>query len=207
MLRDLFYLNKNLKKTLTIASPVINKFEIDISLRRTNIYVYSLNKGQITLVMNALLSYVYGNMWRGGILTDITCIDYLKNLNKYDLTINSRFKLKYTFNNINNQDYLNFYVPIRDKLQMFSLEKIIPSSVWSQREIWDMYGLMFQGASDLRRILTDYGFKSFPLRADFPVFGNLEIYYDIEMSELLYKKIDAAQENRFFGYNRTSFWF
>lgn len=207
MLKNLYYFNKELKKIANITNPFLNKFEIDLILKKTNINCYTYNKKNIGLIINIIVNFVFGINWRNNTLTDITCIDFLKSLKKYDLNIDQRFVLKYTFMSLNNQNYINFYIPLREKTHFFSLEKIIPSTVWLQREIWDMYGIIFQGASDLRRILTDYGFKSFPLRVDFPVFGNLEIYYDIEMSELLFKKIDASQENRFFGYNRTLFWF
>lgn len=207
MLKNLYYFNKELKKIANITNPFLNKFEIDLILKKTNINCYSYNKKNIGLIINIIVNFFFGINWRNNTLIDITCIDFLKNLKKYNLNTGERFVLKYTFMSLNNQNYINFYIPLREKIHFFSLEKIIPSTIWLQREIWDMYGIIFQGASDLRRILTDYGFKSFPLRVDFPVFGNLEIYYDIEMSELLFKKIDASQENRFFGYNRTLFWF
>jgi NADH-quinone oxidoreductase subunit C len=207
MIKNLYYFNKELKKIINITNPSLNKFELDLLLKKTNIKCHSYNKKNISLIINIIVNFIFGMNWRNSTLIDITCIDFLKNLKKYDLNTGQRFILKYTFMSLNNQNHINFYIPLREKIHFFSLEKIIASTVWSQREIWDMYGIIFQGATDLRRILTDYGFKSFPLRVDFPVFGNLEIYYDIEMSELLFKKIDASQENRFFGYNRSLFWF
>lgn len=207
MIKNLYYFNKELKKVVNITNPSFSKFEIDLILKKTNIKCYSYNKKKITSVINIITNFIFGMNWQNNTLIDITCIDFLKNLKKYDLDTGQRFMLKYTFMSLNNQNYINFYIPLREKVYFFSLEKIISSTVWLQREIWDMYGILFQGATDLRRILTDYGFKSFPLRVDFPVFGNLEIYYDIEMSELLFKKIDASQENRFFGYNKSLFWF
>jgi len=206
-MKDLFYLNKNIKKIITFANPVICKFEMDIVLKKTNVQFSSFNYKNITLVINTIIIYLSSIHWRNNMLVDMLCVDLLKILSKYDFNNNSRFKLKYTFQNLHNQDSLNFYIPIYDKFAFYSLEKLIPSTIWLQREVWDMFGIIFRGSTDLRRILTDYGFKSFPLRTDFPVFGNLEIYYDIEMSELLYKKIDAVQENRFFSYNKSLFWY
>jgi NADH:ubiquinone oxidoreductase subunit C len=205
--KDMYFANEQLKKIINIANPSIDKFEIDISQRKTNIYTYASNKKMCTQVCNLFMVLLGGLNWRQLTLIDLCSIDKLRTLTPYESLDGKRFQLKYTFNSLNTQDQLNIYIDLREKFEFFSLEKIIPSTIWLQREIWDMYGIIFKGSSDLRRILTDYGFRSFPLRVDFPVFGNLELYYDIEMSELLFKKVDAVQENRFFGYNKNLFWF
>lgn len=69
---------------------------------------------------------------------------------------------------------------------------------WLEREVWDMFGVCFVGNSDLRRILTDYGFSGFPLRKDFPVVGFFESKYDGELLQLRYEKVSLSQEYRFF---------
>jgi len=67
---------------------------------------------------------------------------------------------------------------------------------WVERECWDMFGIIFDGNRDLRRLLTDYGFSGFPLRRDFPVVGFVETHYDDETFQLRLEKISLAQEMR-----------
>lgn len=207
LFKDIFVTNKLLRKNLYINTPVIKNFEFDIKNRITNIKFYNTTKLQTTLLINTLIVFNNSMQYRTNILNDIVCIDRLSQLKNSEYKDGFRFLLKYCFTSLSDQYRINLYIDLRKQNNFYSLENLFKSSIWLQREIWDMYGIIFQGASDLRRILTDYGFNSFPLRVDFPVFGNRELYYDKEMSELLFRKIDAAQENRFFGYNYNSFWF
>ncbi len=71
---------------------------------------------------------------------------------------------------------------------------------WLEREVWDMFGLVFHGHSDLRRILTDYGFQGFLLRKDFPLSGFLEVRYDDESKRVVYDSLELSQEFRFFDF-------
>lgn len=70
-----------------------------------------------------------------------------------------------------------------------SLHEIWPSVQWFEREAFDMYGIMFEGHPDLRRILTDYGFVGHPLRKDFPVSGHVEMIYDKEQGRIVYQPV------------------
>jgi NADH-quinone oxidoreductase subunit C len=69
-----------------------------------------------------------------------------------------------------------------------------------EREIWDLYGVFFHDHPDLRRILTDYGFKGFPLRKDFPLSGYTEILYDEKTKQLRYQNVELSQEFRNFDF-------
>ena len=207
MFLDLFRTQKFINRSFLINSNVIKSFEFDVRTRNVNIEFYNVTKLQTTLAINTLIVFFFGANWHTNILNDIVCVDYLSKLKNKEYLDGFRFSLKYCFSSLGDQSKVNFYLKLRQNNKFFSLEKIFKSSIWLQREIWDMYGVIFQGSSDLRRILTDYGFRSFPLRVDFPVFGNFEIYYNNELSELLYRKVNAAQENRFFGYKQNAFWF
>ncbi len=81
-----------------------------------------------------------------------------------------------------------------------SLEGQFPSAGWYEREVWDMYGLFFDGNRDLRRILTDYGFEGHPLRKDFPLTGHTQVRYDAQEKRVVYEPVSLAQEYRSFDF-------
>ena len=95
---------------------------------------------------------------------------------------------------------------VRIKLQV-SEDEAVPSATsvflgaeWFEREAWDMYGIPFEGHSDLRRILTDYGFEGHPLRKDFPLTGFVEVRYDDVLKRVLYEPVELKQEFRNFDF-------
>lgn len=88
-----------------------------------------------------------------------------------------------------------------DNLFTISLESVFLGSNWAEREIYDMYGIYFYNHSDLRRILTDYGFSGYPLRKDFPVSGYFQIRYDETIKRIVSEPVEFAQEYRFFDAN------
>jgi len=81
-----------------------------------------------------------------------------------------------------------------------SLTPIFPGADWYEREAYDLYGILFSGHPDLRRLLTDYGFDGHPLRKDFPLTGFVEVRYDEERKRVVYEPVKLAQEFRNFDY-------
>jgi NADH-quinone oxidoreductase subunit C len=77
---------------------------------------------------------------------------------------------------------------------------IWPAANWFEREAYDMYGVLFSGHPDLRRILTDYGFDGHPLRKDFPMTGYVEVRYDDERKRVVYEPVNLTQEYRSFDF-------
>ncbi|MBR0664147.1 NADH-quinone oxidoreductase subunit C [Roseomonas hellenica] len=81
-----------------------------------------------------------------------------------------------------------------------SLSGLWPVAVWYERECWDMYGVVFAGLADMRRILTDYGFEGHPLRKDFPLTGHVELRYDENRKQVVYEPVQLAQDFRNFDF-------
>ena len=89
---------------------------------------------------------------------------------------------------------------IEDKVIVPSLTKIFPSANWMEREVFDMYGIKFKNHPDLRRILTDYGFKGHPLRKDFPLTGHTEVRYNEDKKKVVSEPVNLDQEYRNFDF-------
>lgn len=81
-----------------------------------------------------------------------------------------------------------------------SATAVYPGADWFEREAYDLYGILFTGHPDLRRILTDYGFEGYPLRKDFPLTGFVEVRYDDEAKRVVYEPVQLRQEFRTFDF-------
>src|SRR5690349_10367731 len=81
-----------------------------------------------------------------------------------------------------------------------SITGVFPGANWFERETYDLYGVLFTGHPDMRRLLTDYGFQGHPLRKDFPLTGFVEVRWDDEQKRVVYDKVRLAQEFRTFDF-------
>lgn len=124
-------------------------------------------------------------------LIDVTAVDYLKN-------DSSRFKVFYQLLSLRFNKRISICVSNFFKMGLPTVSHLYLCSGWLEREIWDLFGIFFWGHQDLRRILTDYGFKGFPLRKDFPLSGFSEVRYDDEIKLVFYEPIELTQEFRLF---------
>ena len=84
--------------------------------------------------------------------------------------------------------------------QVPSICEVFPGANWFERETYDMYGILFTGHPELRRLLTDYGFDGYPLRKDFPLTGFVEVRWDDELKRVVYEPVKLSQEFRNFDF-------
>ena len=125
-------------------------------------------------------------------LIDIAAVDYPEN--------EKRFELVYLL--LSHEHNLRIKVLIKFQINQTinSLTKIFPSANWMEREVFDMYGIKFKNHPDLRRILTDYGFKGHPLRKDFPLTGFNEVRYSEKEKKVIYEPVKLEQNYRNFDF-------
>ena len=111
-----------------------------------------------------------------------------------------RFDVVYHLLSLHNNTRVRVKVGVAENDTCPTVTSVHPCADWFEREAFDMYGIVFEGHPDLRRILTDYGFEGYPLRKDFPVTGFTEVRWDDEERRVVYEPVDLTQEYRNFDY-------
>jgi NADH-quinone oxidoreductase subunit C len=111
-----------------------------------------------------------------------------------------RFDVVYNLLSLSLNRRLRVVVGTDEATPVPSVKDLWPSATWYERETWDMFGIVFEGQTDLRRILTDYGFEGHPLRKDFPLTGYVEVRYDEERKQVVYEPVKLTQEFRNFDF-------
>jgi NADH-quinone oxidoreductase subunit C len=126
------------------------------------------------------------------ILIDLCGVDYPQRAQRFDVVyhllsprLNQRLRVK---------------VGADEATQVPSAIPVFPNADWYEREAYDMYGILFAGHPDLRRLLTDYGFQGHPLRKDFPLTGYVEVRYDDEKKRVVYEPVKLTQDFRTFDF-------
>lgn len=125
-------------------------------------------------------------------LVDITAVDYPDRAKRFDVV--------YHFLSMYQNQRIRLRVSIREEDMVPSIVGVHPSANWFEREVFDMFGILFTGHPDLRRILTDYGFRGYPLRKDFPTTGYTEVRYDEAEKRVVYEPVSLVQEYRQFDF-------
>ncbi|AYG65836.1 MULTISPECIES: NADH-quinone oxidoreductase subunit C [unclassified Rhizobium] len=141
----------------------------------------------------ALLTFLRDDAKCGFVnMTDICGVDWPQRAERFDVVYhllspkkNLRIRVK---------------VPVGEDQPVPSACGLYPGADWFERETWDMYGVLFTGHPDLRRILTDYGFEGHPLRKDFPTTGFVEVRYDDAAKRVVYEPVELKQEFRNFDF-------
>lgn len=111
-----------------------------------------------------------------------------------------RFEVCYHLLSVTQNHRIRVKVSTDEDKPVPTVTHIWPVAGWLEREVFDMYGVIFEGNADLRRILTDYGFKGHPLRKDFPLTGYVEMWYSEEDKRVVYKPVQLAQDFRQFDF-------
>ncbi len=154
--------------------------------------------GELTLVANlanleALVEFLRDDpACRFSSLVDITAIDHPERAQRFDVV--------YHFLSMYRNHRIRLKVAVREDEMVPSIHELHPSANWFEREVFDMFGILFSGHPDLRRILTDYGFRGYPLRKDFPTTGYTEVRYDEALKRVVYEPVKLVQEYRQFDF-------
>ncbi|HDR27827.1 NADH-quinone oxidoreductase subunit C [Rhodovulum sp.] len=125
-------------------------------------------------------------------LVDITAVDYPER--------EARFDVVYHFLSMFQNQRIRVRCAVREDEMIPSITTVHPSANWFEREVFDMFGIIFSGHPDLRRILTDYGFRGHPLRKDFPTTGYDEVRYSETEKRVVYEPVKLTQEYRLFDF-------
>lgn len=125
-------------------------------------------------------------------IIDITAVDWPSRENRFDVvyhflspTKNARVRVK---------------IEVAEATPVSSIISVFPGADWYEREVYDLYGVLFIGHPDMRRLLTDYGFEGHPLRKDFPLTGFVEVRWDDELKRVVYDRVKLTQEFRNFDF-------
>jgi NADH-quinone oxidoreductase subunit C len=111
-----------------------------------------------------------------------------------------RFEVVYHLLSLRQNQRIRVKLSTDESTPVPSATGVFSAAGWWEREAWDLYGILFSGHPDLRRILTDYGFEGHPLRKDFPLTGHVEVRYDDEQKRVVYEPVKLTQEFRSFDF-------
>ena len=171
------YLADRLGTVLTGWQVVLNELTIEVEREKLAEVIASLRDN---------------SRCRFGCLIDICGADYPEREKRFDVVyhllspwLNQRIRVRVT---------TDAATPVP------SITGLFPAANWFEREAYDLYGILFAGHPDLRRILTDYGFQGHPLRKDFPLTGFVEVRYDDELKRVVYEPVKLMQEYRSFDF-------
>jgi NADH-quinone oxidoreductase subunit C len=145
--------------------------------------------GEITRVVTFLRDDARCQFWN---IVDVCGVDYPGR--------GKRFDVVYHFLSPKQNARVRVKIQADETTPIASITPVFPGAVWFERETYDLYGVLFTGHPDLRRLLTDYGFDGYPLRKDFPTSGFVEVRYDDAQKRVVYEPVRLTQEFRQFDF-------
>jgi NADH-quinone oxidoreductase subunit C len=180
-------------------SDALRELATHIELKRPDCVVsWEVAHGELTMTvtLSSLESFVEflrdDSNAKFSTLVDITAVDRPER--------EARFDVVYHFLSMYRNHRIRLKTAVREDEMVPSLVDVHPSANWFEREVFDMFGILFSGHPDLRRILTDYGFRGHPLRKDFPTTGYTEVRYDEAQKRVVYEPVKLVQEYRQFDF-------
>ncbi|HGG63049.1 MAG TPA: NADH-quinone oxidoreductase subunit C [Rhodobacteraceae bacterium] len=180
-------------------SDALNELGAHIQAKRPDdVLSYSVANGELTVEIapTGLVGFVeflkVDRTCRFSSLIDITAVDYPERVKRFDVV--------YHFLSMYQNHRIRLKCGIREEESVPSITDVHKSAGWFEREVFDMFGILFSGHPDLRRILTDYGFRGHPLRKDFPTTGYVEVRYDEVEKRVVYEPVTLVQEYRQFDF-------
>ncbi|MCP1335594.1 NADH-quinone oxidoreductase subunit C [Futiania mangrovi] len=164
----------------------------------TAVIGYSVAHGELTVTAHAdfigrLLTFLRDDSsCQFKQLIDVTAVDWPER--------GKRFDVVYHLLSMHQNQRVRVKVEADEEHPVPSVIGVFPTANWLEREVFDMFGVLFSDHPDLRRILTDYGFRGYPLRKDFPLTGHVEVRYDETAKRVVYEPVQLAQEFRSFDF-------
>ena len=175
-------------KFISILFKIFKNIKIKINGLDLKIYIIKKN------ILNYILIFKKNSAFLYTVLIDLIVEDFPNKKN--------RFLIKYYIRSIYFSNILVITLKTKEYSSVYSLINIYKNSYWLEREVWDLYGIFFLLNIDLRRLLTDYGFKGNPFKKDFPLIGYVEIYFNFFWKNLKFKKITSTQKKNDFYINK-----
>ena len=180
-------------------SEALRELGLHIAMRRgDDVVSHAVAHGELTLEVVAgrivpLVEFLACDKACGfTTLVDITAVDWPERA--------ARFDVVWHFLSMWRNQRIRLKAAVEEGAMVPSISAVHPSANWFEREVFDMFGILFSGHPDLRRILTDYGFRGHPLRKDFPTTGYTEVRYDEVQKRVVYEPVSLVQEYRQFDF-------
>jgi len=177
----------------------LNELAAHIEMRRPNdVLGTEVANGDLTVTISASAIAGFIEFLRAdpackfSTLIDITAVDWP--------TRPARFDVVYHLLSMYQNHRIRVKLAVREDEQVETITGIFPGASWYEREVFDMFGILFAGHPDLRRLLTDYGFSGHPLRKDFPTTGYVEVRYDEALKRVVYEPVKLTQDYRQFDF-------
>lgn len=180
-------------------SEALNELAAHIEMKRSNdVVATQVAFGELTVEVvasriDAVMEFLRtDSACRFSSLVDITAVDYPDREKRFDVV--------YHLLSMYQNHRIRVKIAVGEEDMVPSIIEVHPSANWFEREIFDMFGILFSNHPDLRRILTDYGFRGHPLRKDFPTTGYTEVRYDEAQKRVVYEPVKLVQEYRQFDF-------
>lgn len=183
------FITKKTKYFLIFILNVLNRFIYGFKINYNQIYIFISS----LKLLHCLTFMKYNTILNLHSLVDIVIVDNISNVN--------RFEINYIFWNMLDEYRFGLKIFTDGLKPVYSIGNFYKSSLWLEREAWDMFGIKFLFHVGLRRILTDYAFKGHPLRKDFPLLGYVEVFYDDSLQSIKVSPLELSQSLRFYKFD------